>query len=306
MKRSVFRSILTELDSGRRAELRLSVDDTEFTRVFVPRDRLIILGCGHVSQALCEMASMLDFEITVVDDRPAFANTQRFSKADRIICGDFVQTIGELAIRNTDYVCVVTRGHQWDQQCIEAILSGERMPYYLGLISSRRRAAGLRELLKAEGYTAERIDQIHSPIGLPIGAETLSEIAVSICAELVQFRRQRCTTDTGDVLVQKNTDMEMLRYLADGEEPTALLLVISSGGSTPVKSGAIMAVNMLGKGYGTVGGGCGEAAAITRSRRIIGTGRREVIDLDMSNEVAADNGMVCGGSMKIIIEDVTD
>ena len=67
-----------------------------------------------------------------------------------------------------------------------------------------------------------------------------------------------------------------------------------------------MAVNRLGKGFGTIGGGCGEAAAIMRARRLIGTGASEVVNLDMTNEVAAEDGMVCGGSMKILIEDITD
>ena len=306
MKRSVFQSILAELNMGKRAELRVDAGDKEYIRTFLPKDRLILLGGGHVSQALCEMASMLDFEIIVVDDRPSFAHAERFPKADRIICGGFAETIACLSLRDTDYVCVVTRGHQWDRECIEAILSGEQMPYYVGLISSRRRAEGLKDLLSDEGFAVERIEQIHSPIGLSIGAVTLPEIAVSICAELVQCRRQKSYACAEGGLVQTNTDIEMLRYLAEGNEPTAILLAVFSDGSTPVKAGAMMAVNMLGKGYGTVGGGCGEAAAITRSRRIIGTGRSEMLDLDMSNEAAADSGMVCGGRMKIWIEDVTN
>ena len=306
MKKSVFQTILADLECGRRAEMRVTAADQEYTRVFIPRDRLILLGCGHVSQALCMMATMLDFEITVVDDRPSFANAQRFPNADKIICADFSDAIRELKFRDTDYVCSMTRGHRWDQQCIEAILGKENMPYYLGLISSHRRAEGIKTLLADSGYNAERIEQIHSPIGLPIGAVTVSEIAVAICAELIQCRHQRISTSADNELVQTNTDMDMLRYLAEGNEPMAMLLVISSSGSTPVKSGAIMAVNMLGTGYGTVGGGCGEAAAITRSRRIIGTGKSELIDLDMTNEVAADQGMVCGGRMQILIEDITD
>ena len=98
--------------------------------------------------------------------------------------------------------------------------------------------------------------------------------------------------------------MELLRYLAEGEEPRAMVTVLCSCGSTPVKSGSMMAVNQLGKTIGTVGGGCGEAAAINKARRLIGTGRSAVLHIDMSNEVAADNDMVCGGEMTVLIEDI--
>lgn len=306
MKRSVFQSILDDLNRGQRAVMCVSVDGQDYTRAFVPRDRLIVLGCGHVSQSLCEMADMLDFEMIVADDRPSFANSERFPKADRIICDSFVDAIRSLEIRDTDYICVVTRGHRWDVQCIEEILSGAVMPYYLGLISSHRRASGLKDHLADEGFDPDRITQIHSPIGLPIGAVTVPEIAVSICAELIQCRRRKATDRSENELIHTNTDLSMLRYLAASDEPCAMLLVLSSGGSTPVKSGSVMAVNLLGKGYGTVGGGCGEAAAITRARRVIGTGGSEVIDLDMTADVAAENGMVCGGSMRILIDDITD
>ena len=98
----------------------------------------------------------------------------------------------------------------------------------------------------------------------------------------------------------------MLRYLAISDEPRALLTVLDSTGSTPVKSGSMMAVNALGKGFGTVGGGCGEAEAIAKARRIVGTGESVVLDIDMTNDVAAEDGMVCGGRMRILIEDITE
>ena len=306
MKRSIFRSILNDLNDGKRAALHINVNGKIYNRIFIPRDRLIILGCGHVSQALCKLASMLDFEIVVVDDRPSFANSQLFPVADKIICAEFTDTIRSLALHDSDYVCVVTRGHSWDQQCIEEILKAETMPYYLGMISSRHRALGLKDLLSKEGFSEDRIKQIHSPIGLEIGAVTVPEIAVSICAELIQCRRLKSYTVSENDMIQTNADMDMLHFLAEGSDHAALLTVVSSTDSTPVKSGAVMAVNMLGKGYGTIGGGCGEAAAISRSRRIIGTGKSELIDLDMSNEVAADHEMVCGGKMQILIEDITD
>ena len=82
--------------------------------------------------------------------------------------------------------------------------------------------------------------------------------------------------------------------------------MLSSTGSTPVKSGAVMAVDALGRGYGTIGGGLGEAETMAQARRMVGTGERRVIEVDMSNDVAADEGMVCGGTMRVLLEDASE
>ena len=305
MKREEFIRVAREVGEGRTSVLTVPTNDGEVKRAFVPSDRLILLGGGHVSLALSKIAVMLDFSVTVVDDRPTFANSERFPMADQVICDSFAHAIDALNIRESDYVCVLTRGHQWDTVCVQTILAGSVMPRYFGMIGSRRRVAGMRELLLQDGYNADRIDQLHAPIGLMIGAVTPEEIAISITAELIQCRRAT-QTDLSGVLSQTNTDLKMLRYLAQGEEPRAMLLVLSSDGSTPVRGGAMMAVNALGQGCGTVGGGCGEAAAIAQARRIIGTGNSKVLELDMTDEVAADHGMVCGGTMRILIEDITE
>ena len=144
-------------------------------------------------------------------------------------------------------------------------------------------------------------------VGLAIGAVTPAEIAVSICAQLVEHRRALPETEyPGTLLEQTNSDLSAIRYLAENAEPKALLLVLTSTGSTPVKSGSLMSVNKLGTGYGTIGGGCSEAAAMQRARKIIGTDGSCVIEIDMTNDVAADEGMVCGGTMRVLIEDASE
>lgn len=305
MDAKVFQEILTAVGRGESADLTVEYNGTTVVRKFLADDRLIILGGGHVGLALCRMASMLDFSVTVVDDRPSFANTQRFEQAQTVICDSFENAVRSLNIRNTDYVCVLTRGHRWDQLCVETILSGE-MPYYLGMIGSRRRVAGMKETLSEKGFAAERIDQLHAPIGLSIGAQTPMEIALSICAEMVQIKRRNAARLFDNVLFAKNTDFDTLRFLADAKCPRAMLLVLSSDGSTPVESGALMAVDAVGNTCGTVGGGCSEAAAVAKVRRIAGTGKRAVLDFDMSSEVAEENGMVCGGCMTVLIDDIAD
>ncbi len=303
MRSSVFSDILDRLDSGAVADLRLQVSDRTVVRRFIPPDRLILLGGGHVSLALSRIAVPVGFEVIVADDRPIFANAERFPTATRVICDSFENAIHDIGIRSSDYVCVLTRGHRWDRQCVCQLLDGV-MPSYLGMIGSRRRVIGMKESLIEDGYTEQQLAALHAPIGLPIGAVTPEEIAVSIVAELIQHRSTLPSDLPDGTLDMMNTDEELLRFLSDSDEPRVMLCVLSSSGSTPAKSGAMMATDLSGRTFGTIGGGCSEAAAIGRARRMIGTGERRIIEIDMSNDVAAENGMVCGGTMTVLIEDI--
>ena len=302
MDRNVFKELLQKLERGESPALTLTAGDDTYIRRFVRGDRLILLGGGHVALDVYRMALMLGFDITVVDDRPEFCNNTRFPMA-KVVCDSFDSAIKQLDISDKDYVCILTRGHRWDQMCVEAIFSGV-MPYYLGMISSGRRARGMKQTLLESGHPAEKTDRLRSPIGIDIGAVTTAEIALAICAEMIREKRKIQYTPDENELIQTDVNMDMLRFVAGSDDPCALLTVLSSSGSTPVKSGSMMAVDKLGKGYGTVGGGCGEAEAVSRALRIIGSGESTVIDLDMTNEVAADNGMVCGGKMRILITDI--
>ena len=298
-----FQKILDDLLRGITPELTKMVDGVTYTRVFLPENRLILLGGGHIAQPLCAIAAMLDFAVTVVDDRAVFANFERFPEATQVICNSFSAAITGLDIRATDYVCVITRGHRWDGECLRQILSGT-LPKYLGMIGSKRRVEGLLSVLSEEGFDPEALSRIHAPIGLKINAQTPAEIAVSICGEMIAHRRQYVRKDSRICLDQTNTDYSMLRFLAQSTQPKACALVLSSTGSTPVKPGAMMGIDALGKGYGTIGGGCSEAAIMARARKIMGTGTSCVVKIDMTNEVAESEGMVCGGTMRVLLEDV--
>ena len=184
------------------------------------------------------------------------------------------------------------------------LLPGVRTAY-LGLIGSRRRVKGLKEMLAEEGYSTQRMEEICTPIGLPIGAITPQEIAISILSELIAYKRLpehgkgRCVCDS-------DIELSTLRYLAENHEPKAIVTVIETKGSTPREAGAKMAVSPLGKVTGSIGGGCSEGAVIRDAVRIIGTGRYQIIDIDLTGEVAESDGMVCGGTMKVLVEDGTE
>lgn len=273
-------------------------------RSFRPPERLILLGGGHVAQPLCRYAADLGFAVTVVDDRPSFANLERFPEAAEVVCRDFPGALRQLRVNERDYVSVITRGHRYDADCLRTILSGP-FPRYLGMIGSRRRVAGLLRLLEEEGFSRDLLDAVHAPIGLPIGALTVQEIGISIAAELVQCRRRETDRRSGAAaLVTEDVDLPLLRFLAEDPAPKALLTVIETSGSTPVKSGAMMAVDRAFRTAGTIGGGCSENAVLMEACRLIGTGENRCVTVDMSNDVAEEEGMVCGGQMRVLLEDL--
>ena len=306
MKRDILKQIAAASERGETSYLELTSGGGKYCRKFIPRERLIVLGGGHISQPVCHIASMLGFDVTVVDDRPTFANYERFPDVKEVICEEFRTAIRELHINENDYVCVVTRGHQWDGECLREILSGQ-LPSYLGMIGSRRRVKSLYDVLEGEGFNRNLLEGIHSPIGLSIKAVTPVEIGVSICAELVAHRRSLISkTEDWPVLEQTDVNKEMLDFATDNVRAKAVMMVIETKGSTPAPSGAMMVVDTLGNSEGTIGGGCSEAEVIGLARRIAAVGGSKTAFIDMTNEAAEEEGMVCGGTMEVLIEAIEE
>jgi xanthine dehydrogenase accessory factor len=153
-----------------------------------PPLELIICGGGHVGQAVAKAAALLDFKITVIDDRPEFSSREKFPDPSvRLIAGDFVEALRSLNITQASHMVIVTRGHRHDEICLREVI--EKPARYIGMIGSRRRATTIREHMRREGVGAEHLRSVHSPIGLDIGAITPEEIALAILAEIVLARR---------------------------------------------------------------------------------------------------------------------
>jgi len=268
----------------------------------LPQERLIVLCGGHIALPVCAFGARCGFQVCVVDDRPDFANRRRFPDAAEVLCDSFENGIRRLQITPFDYVVVITRGHRHDADCLRVLLPGTQ-PAYLGMIGSRRRTRGLLEMLREEGFDEARLQKICTPIGLNIGAVTPGEIAVSILAEVIAYKRLPEHGGPDRFCCDSDVELSTLRYLAENREPKAIVTVIETKGSTPRESGAKMAVSPLGQVTGSIGGGCSEAAVIQDAVRIIGTGRYKLMDIDLTGEVAESDGMVCGGTMKVLIED---
>ena len=305
MIKQQFAEILNKTRNHQTAQWTVDIDGTAYTRMFRPKERLILLGGGHIAQPLCSIAAMLGFGVTVVDDRPSFANHPRFPEAEQIVCDAFAPAIRELDIQTGDYLAVITRGHRYDADCLRTVLSGT-MPMYLGLLGSRRRTIALLAMLEQEGFERDRLDAIHTPIGLDIGALSVQEIAVSIAAELVQCRRLGLNRRSKSCILTEETFAEdVLADIVERDIPRAISLVYETSGSTPVKSGAFMTVDQNFQAKGTIGGGCSESAVLRDAFHLIGTGKRQCVTVNMSNDVAAEEGMVCGGQMKVLLMDLS-
>ncbi len=162
--------------------------DTEvFIEPILTPSTLYIFGGGHIALALAKMGKLCGFNIAVIDDRPEFANTERFPEAEVILAEKFTESFSKLKINRLSYIVIVTHGHKHDEVVLEwAVGTPAR---YIGMIGSKTKVKTVFSHLLSRGITKEQLDEVHSPIGLEIGAQTPEEIAVSILAEVIKVRR---------------------------------------------------------------------------------------------------------------------
>jgi xanthine dehydrogenase accessory factor len=151
--------------------------------------RLFLFGGGHIAAAIARVAASVGFRVFVCDDREAFASRERHPGAREAWCGPFAELARRIAPAEDDYVLAVTRGHDQDGEVLQALHEAGARPRYLGMIGSKAKRVQVVDKLTAAGVPARFLEQVHSPMGLPIGARTHEEIAVSVVAELIQVRR---------------------------------------------------------------------------------------------------------------------
>jgi xanthine dehydrogenase accessory factor len=152
----------------------------------LPRCRLVIVGGGHVGKAVADLAADLDFDVWIVDDRADFASEERFPRAQRRISGPIDRVLPDLDITPDTHCLIVTRGHNHDQEALFHLVN--RGARYVGLIGSKRKIKLIFDNLAAEGVSSDALAKVYAPLGINIGSQTVPEIAVSICAELIAHR----------------------------------------------------------------------------------------------------------------------
>ena len=279
------------LDIGPESDLPTVQNGVLIERITTP-PHLVLCGAGHVSVSTAKIAKMIGFRVTVIDERTDFANRERFPEADEILNLPFAEALDTIQDQNT-YFVIVTRGHKDDNLCLKTILD---KPYtYCGMIGSRSKIKVVFDDLRSKGYSEEQLNSVHSPIGLPIGANTPEEIAVCIAAEMIQIKNaanRGCEWD--DALCSA---IDTIR------EPYAMVTLIDKKGSAPRSTGARMIVKRDGTIISSIGGGFGEFEASQHALKMLQNGTYvKRYTCKMNNRDAADKGMVCGGTIDILIQ----
>ncbi|MFC1917083.1 XdhC family protein [Chloroflexota bacterium] len=158
-----------------------------FIEPIVSAPTLYVFGGGHIALPLVRIGNDIGFKVIVIDDRPEFADPQRFPEADAALNEDFTKVFPKLKITKTSYLVIITYGHKYDELVLEKALATEAG--YIGMIGSKNKVRTVFEHLRARGISQELLDKVHAPIGVEIGAESPAEIAVSIAAEIIKVRR---------------------------------------------------------------------------------------------------------------------
>ncbi|MCU0472374.1 MAG: XdhC family protein [Bacteroidales bacterium] len=189
------RRILTtgNADDFRRMELTIPGEEPSslfFLEPVFPLPQLVIAGAGHIGKALSHLGKMLDFEVTVIDDRHEYANSDNLPDADYIVVKDIGDAMMQIRKKQDTFIVIVTRGHNDDASALKSCIGSEIA--YVGMIGSKGKVAKMHaEFVQKQWATEEQWSRIFTPVGLDIRAKTVEEIAVSIAAQLIQVRNRK-------------------------------------------------------------------------------------------------------------------
>ena len=272
-------------------------DSRVFCDALGQEKQLVICGGGHVSMPVIKIGIMMGWEVTVLEDRPKFADNARRAGASHVICEPFEEGLGKVPGSSDTYFVIVTRGHRYDQVCLEKIAEKEHA--YIGMIGSRRRTTLVKKLLEEQGTDKAVLDAVYTPIGLDIGAETPEEIGVAIMAEIIEVKNKKKRTF--------GYSKEMVRAIMDTEKypgRKVMTTIITRKGSAPQGIGVKMLVLADGNCIGTIGGGCMESAVLQKALLLLRSDdtQARICQADLTGNDAEDEGMVCGGMVDVLLE----
>jgi xanthine dehydrogenase accessory factor len=160
-----------------------------FVEPVMPAPQLYLFGAGHVAHSIYKVARIAGFDVSVFDDRDTYANRERFPDARAVYAEDFEQACAGLAPTDSSYVVIVTRGHADDMRILRWVLKNDVPARYVGMIGSERKFLKIAQEFEREGIGHEKLERVHSPVGLDLGAITPEEIAVAVVAEMIAVRR---------------------------------------------------------------------------------------------------------------------
>ena len=158
-----------------------------FVEPVIPQPRAFIFGGGHVSKGISKIATLAGFSTSIIDNREAFANKERFPEAEATYAQEYEEVFEQLPVNSTSYIIIVTRGHRDDMRVLRWAVTTQAK--YIAMIGSKRKTISVVHELEKEGIGREAFEKVFAPMGLEIGAETPEEIAVSVVAEMIAIRR---------------------------------------------------------------------------------------------------------------------
>ena len=249
---------------------------------FVAQPHLVILGAGHVSQYVCQIAQLLDFYTIVIDDRIEFANEKLFPEANEVHCISYHDAQRYFPNEKNTCFVIVTRGHKDDKLCLKKVIDIESL--YVGMIGSRKKVKKTFDDLLNEGYSQDLINRVHAPIGLDIHAVTPGEIAISIMAEIIDIKNK---------YQYSSISKELLNVHQDG----VLCIITKKTGSTPRNVGSTMFVTQDTSIIGSIGGGSIEHQVIYDALKTQHITKKHY---ELNNNEGAKLGMICGGSNDVL------
>jgi xanthine dehydrogenase accessory factor len=175
---------LEEIEMGCGGEIKVFLEHHEVKK------KLFIFGGGHIGKALADISAIANIPTVVIEDKVEFASEERFPNSE-VLSGDPRKYAKELDLRE-GFVVVVTRSHEQDYEILEEVLKrkSKDLPFYLGMIGSKTKVNKFFDELK-KSINKKKINKVHAPIGLDIGAKTAEEIAVSILAEIIREKNKR-------------------------------------------------------------------------------------------------------------------
>lgn len=292
---------IQDLSLSERSGIQIWEDTKVYVELIGSEKKMVICGAGHVSMPIIQIAKMIGFDVTVIDDRPEFADHANEAGADHVICDEFMTALDGIASDQNTYFVIVTRGHQYDSDCLRVIL---KKPYaYVGMMGSSRRVRIVKEECIRQGFEEEKVNAVHSPIGLSILAQTPEEIAVSVLGEILQIKNEH-----PDISIPSNIMQGILgtHHTEPMDGKRILCTIVDKKGAAPREVGTRMLINHLDQCIGTIGGGCTEAKVKEKARELFAqdTIKPLTLRVDLSADEASMEGEVCGGIIDVYLEEV--
>lgn len=289
--------IIKSIPQNNKSQMVIVGNEKVYIEFMRQQYNVVICGAGHISIPIISMCKLLDLPVTVIDDRLTFVNNAINAGANNVICEPFEKALDQIKGDNGTFFVIVTRGHRYDQICLQKIIDKENA--YIGMIGSKLRVAKVLNYLEEQGIDRKKLQNVYTPIGLKIGAETPAEISVSIMAQIIEVKNRK---------IGSSTYSDELLGCILGEEykniPKAIVTIVSRKGSAPREVGTKMVVLKDGTMIGTIGGGCVEADLRQHALTSMDNNESKLVHSDMTGIDAEEEGMVCGGVLDLFIEPI--